>query len=191
MNPRIIEKLRGLSACSEAVDWLSGQVSPSVAWRNCKRGDWMLWLLGLQAPEPESPERKKLTLCVCEYVRPALKHVPKGELRPLHAIETAEAWAHGKATLAEVRAAADAAYAAAYTAAAYTAAAYAANAAAYAAAYAASADASAADAAYASAASAYAAADAAYASAASAARSLTLAQCAKIVHKHYPKPPTL
>jgi hypothetical protein len=39
---------------------------------------------------------------------------------------------------------------------------------------------------------AYAAASAAYASAAAdAARSLTLKQCAKIVRKHYPKPPVI
>jgi len=160
MNPRIIEKLKALGACREAVKWLSGQVSPSVAWRNCKRGDWMLWLLGQDAP-PESPERKRLVLAACDCARLSLKHVPKGELRPLHAIETAEAWARGNATLAQVRAAYDAASAAyAYADAAY---AYAyADAAAYAAAY-----------------------------AAYDARSLALGQCAKIVRKHYLKPPAL
>jgi hypothetical protein len=158
MNPQIIDKLNRLNACSEAVSWLKTQVSPSVAWRNCKRGDHMLWLLGKQAGPPESPARKKLVLAACDCARLALKHVPAGELRPLRCIETAEAWAHGKATIQEVSEARTAAYAAA-----------------------------------AAAADAHAAADAAYAYAADAAdaRSLTLAQCAKIVRKHYPKPPTL
>jgi hypothetical protein len=183
MNKTIIDKLNRLGACSEAVRWMTTQVSPSVAWRNCKRGDWMLWLLGQQAGDPEGPARKKLVLCACDCARLALKHVPAGELRPLRCIETAERWAHGKATIQEVSEARAADYDAAYADAADDDAddAYAA-AAAYAAAHAA--DAAAADAAY--------AADAAAAYAAAAyARSLTLAQCAKIVRKHYPKPPTL
>jgi hypothetical protein len=105
--------------------------------------------------------------CVCAIVREALRFVPEGELRPLRAIETAEAWVRGMATAAQVSAAyADAAaYAAAADAA--TSAAAAARAAAAAAAAAADAATSAAAAARAAAASAAASyADAAYADAA-------------------------
>jgi len=92
-----------------------------------------------------------------------LKHVPKGELRPIKTIETAEKWANGKATIEQVRKAAAAAYAA--TGAAAAAAAYAG----------AGADAA-----------AYAGAGAA---AATGARSGTLKICADIVRRHYPNPP--
>jgi hypothetical protein len=55
--------------------------------------------------------------CVCAIVREALRFVPEGELRPLRAIETAEAWVRGMATAAQVSAAAYAAdRAAAYAA---------------------------------------------------------------------------
>ncbi len=101
--------------------------------------------------------------------------MPKSEERPKKAIQIARAWARGKATIEEVRNAADAAYTA--SAAAYTA---------YAAAYAAYA---AADAAYA----AYAAADAACSaacatSAASAACSASLKDSADIVRKLIKEP---
>ena len=134
-----------------------------------KGGDWMLWLVEKLSGKPESEKRKKLVLAACECARLSLKYVPNGEERPLKAIETAEKWAKGKATIDEVRSAADASYAT-YTAAADAAAAsYATYDVAYAAAYAA---------AY------YAAADYAV-------RKSTLKQCADIVRKHYPKVPRI
>ena len=132
----------------------------------CERGDWMLWYLG-----KVDVNRRRLVLAACNCARLALPHIRAGEQRPRLAIETAERWARGDATvtLAEVRAAADAAYA-----------------------YADAADA--ADAAYAYAAYAYAAAaadtaDAAYAAAdayAAAARRQVLVQYARRVHEHFP-----
>jgi len=183
-----IKKLKELDSCSSAMVWVKDQTNPQQAWNTCERGDWMLWLLDKLSGGSRSKSRKLLVLTACECARLSLKYVPKGEGRPLKAIETAEAWTKGKATLEQVRnaadaaAAADAAYAAyaAYADAAY--AAYAAAAAAYAAAYTA-------DAAYA----AYAAADAADADADAAdaayARKNTLKQCADIVRKHYPIQP--
>jgi hypothetical protein len=53
-----------------------------------------------------------------------LRYVPVGELRPLRAIETTEAWLRGDATLEQVRAARDATYAATYAAATAAASAY-------------------------------------------------------------------
>jgi hypothetical protein len=111
----------------------------------------MLWFAAKNA------DRKIVILAACACARTALKYVPEGEARPRIAIETAEAWARGEATLGQVSAAAHAAHAA-YAA-------YAADAAAYAAAYAAYAADAAAYAAYAADAAAYAAyaADAAHA----------------------------
>ena len=158
------------SACLEAAEWCKTQRSFASAWKNCKRGDWMLWILGRQAGEPESASRKRLVLCACALARTALKHVPAGEARPRLAIETAEKWARGEATIKQVRTAAwDAGYYAASCAASH---------AASSAAWAAS---SAASAAWA------ASSDASAASVASDAR----AASAKIVRKFYPRPPKL
>jgi hypothetical protein len=174
-----IDKIKNLNACSEAVENALKYKTSQELWDNCERGDWMLWLIGGLSGKPESEKRKQLVLTACKCARLALKYVPEGETRPLKAIETAEKWANGEATIEEVRAAAYAAYnAAAYAAyAAYAAAAaYAADAAAYAA-YAAAANAYAVDVAYAAAGTA---------NAATANARTSLKQCADIVRKDYP-----
>ena len=163
-------KLAKLYPCHEAIKWVRDQKNQQQAWEDCDRGDWMLWLCGKLSGKPGSYKRKKLVLTSCECARLSLKYVKKGEIRPLKAIETAEKWVKGKATIEEVR---DAAYAAA-------------SASADAADYAAYAAAAAADAAAADAYAAAAAADAA-ASAAADARSKVLKKCADIVRKDYPK----
>ena len=210
-----IKTLKEMGACSDALEWCEGYESLAGAWAECQRGDWMLWLVGELSGKPESDSRKKLVLTACQCARLALPYVKTGELRPLLAIETAEAWARGNEgiTLEDVRKAAyaaahAAAYAAAYAAdaadAANAAVYAAANAAAYAAAYAAdavyaanaaNAAAYAADAVYAAANAAAYAADAVYAAANAAAyaaaRSSTLAKCADIVRGYYPVAPDL
>ena len=175
MKTKLQELLEQHSACSDAVAWV-GEREMKRAWAECQRGDWMLWIcakIGI--------DRKVVVLAACACARTALKHVEAGETRPLKAIETAEAWCRGEATIEEVRDAA--AFAA-------NAAAFAANAAAYAAAYAAYAAADAAyaaadAAAYAAAYAADAAADAAYA-AAYAARKKSWSKSAEIVRKMIP-----
>ena len=170
--------LRSLGACPEAREWAEPYATLAEAWVACERADWLLWYAGKRGVD-----RRLLVRAACACARTVLPYVPVGEDRPHRAIEMAERWCDGRATLQEVSAAAaDAADAAAYAAAdaadaaadAADAAAYAAYAnapnaaadAAYAAAYAATADAVAADAAYAA---AYAAtADAAAADAADA-----------------------
>ena len=133
-NKNALEILQRLNACADAQEWV-GIKTPQEAWESCSRGDWLLWLAGRL-----EIDRKLIVLAACDCARLALPCVPKGELRPLKAIETAEAWARGEASLEDVAAAA--AYAANAAAAAY-----AANAAAYAAADAANAAAYAANAA--------------------------------------------
>ncbi len=144
-----------LRPCADAQEWIlsvSGG-TPSQAWARCPRGDWMLWL----AARAEV-DRRLVVLAACECARLALPYVPSGEDRPRAAIETAERWTRGEATMAEVRGAAAYAYAAAYAA---YAAAYAADAAAY-------------------------AADAAAYAAAAYARTRALRKCAAIVRRHIP-----
>jgi len=102
-----------LGPCEDAAVWvMDREGSAYAAWRACERGDWLLWIaarLGV--------DRRLVVRAACACARTALVHVPEGEHRPLRAIETAEAWCDGRATIAEVRAA----YAAASRAAATTA----------------------------------------------------------------------
>jgi hypothetical protein len=173
------DTLKKLGACGDAVEWVADRTEKQ-AWAECKRGDWMMWLIKKSHPKKVSlAYRKKLVLCACDVAETSLKYVAKDEKRPAEAIRIARAWANGeKVTLKEVEAAANAAYAAANAANA----AYAAYAAAYAA-YAANA-ANAANAAYA----AYAAAYAAYAAnAANAAYAAYAAAYADIVRKYFKK----
>jgi hypothetical protein len=143
LNPTEFQSLLyDLGACQEAVIWAKGK-SLAQTWRTCKRGDWLLWLCGKMVDKPNWPTRKQIVLAACSCAETSLKYIPSGEDRPRVAIETARKWAHGKATIEEVRQAADAvavayaayavAYAVAYAARAAYAAANAANAAAYAA----------------------------------------------------------
>jgi hypothetical protein len=161
------DRLVKMGACEDAVAWV-GDRDITAAWAECDRADWMLWLAGRVVARP------LVVLAACACARTALRYVLAGEDRPRVAIETAERWARGEATIAEVRSAA------AYVA--YAANAYAAYAAAAAAAYAAAYAAAAAYVAYAAAAAyADAAYAAAYASAAATSRKVALAQMADLV----------
>ena len=127
----LVDNLKKLGACSEAVEWAATQKSMKDAWANCERGDWMLWLLArTKCRKPGVKSRGPLIRAACACVRLSLKYVPKGEKRPLAAIRAAEKWADGGLAIEVVNDAAYAADAAAYAA-------YAAADAAYAAAYAA------------------------------------------------------
>ena len=160
----VAQRIRHLEPCYNAKKWASQYTSPAKAWKECRRGDWMLWLAGKVSGPPEGEGRKTLVLCAVECERLSLpiyeKRYPNDD-RVRKCLDTAERWARGEATIDELRearrATAVAAYAAAYAAAAAAAAAYAA-----------------------AAASAYAAA-----------RTQVLAACADIVRKHYPKPPVI
>lgn len=169
----LADRLSAMRACPESVQWARDYTDDAVAWRECQRGDWMLWLLG-----QIDVDRKRLVLATCGCARLSLYLAPDGEDRPRIAIETAEAWARGDGpTLDDVRRSASAADAAAAT---YEDAAYAAYAASYAA-YAA------ASAAYAASAAHAASAYDAYAHAAHAASAAS--QCADIVRTHFPEVP--
>ena len=176
------DALKQYNPCADALAWAHTQPSAAVAWRDCTRGDWMLWLVGQLSGPPESASRKALVLAACACARLALPHVPASEERPRIAIETAEQWARGEngVMLDNVK------RAAAYAADAENAAAYAAYAAACAA-YAAYAAAYAADVAYAAAHAAYVGGGIGDAYT----RKRTLSQGADIIRKHYPKPPRL
>jgi hypothetical protein len=134
---KLSEKLQSMGACKEAVKWAEGK-SLSKAWRSSKRADWMLWLLAKMAGKRGWPTHKQVVLLACDCAELVLRHVSDGEKRPADAIKTARRWCRGRATIEEVKYAADAAaeaaraaYAAAFAAADAAYAAYAADAAAY------------------------------------------------------------
>ena len=115
------------------MEWAFEQKSLAEAWKNCEKGNWMLWLAGKFSGPSGDQRRRKLVLAACECAQLSLAYVKPGEKRPAEALKIATAWAMGEiVTLDELRVAAYAAYAA-------TSAADAANAATYAAAYAANA----------------------------------------------------
>ncbi|WP_340641165.1 putative immunity protein, partial [Staphylococcus pseudintermedius] len=105
--------------CPEATEWVraSDKQTAREIWESCERGDWMLWI----AARLEI-DRKLIVTAACLCARQSLVHVRPGEERPRIAIETAERWVRGEATIEEVREARSAAYAyAAYAYAAYAA----------------------------------------------------------------------
>ena len=131
-NKRLIALCKRLDACAAAGDWLRETGFGShEAFAKCQHADWILWLAGTMCQRRGWPTHKTVVLAACAVAATALKFVPKSEKRPAHAIRVARLWVRGKATIEEVRAAADAAYAA--YAAAYAAGAAGAGGAAYAA----------------------------------------------------------
>ena len=159
--------LASVQPCSDALAWAGTQSSATTAWTTCDRGDWLLWLVAtVMGGAPESAEQKRVVAAAVGCARLALPiyeaRYPR-DLRVRTCLDTTERWTKGTATIAQVREARSAAYAAADAAAA-----------AYAAAYA----------------GAYAAADAyaaAYAAAAhnAAAQAKVQKQCADIVRQHF------
>lgn len=158
--PKLSMQIAHLAPCSKARKYLDSQNTWEEAWNNCPRTDWLLWLIG----KDTSIKRERIVVCACAIARTVLKFVKEGELRPLAAIETAERWTKGEATLEDIRKARNGAAVAAHAAAA--------------------------DVAYAdAAAAAAAAADVAYAAAA--ARANAQLENAKIVRQFFPEVPNV
>ena len=102
--------LSRLDACSNARTWAKTQPDLQTAWRECKRSDWMIWLIARTTLDQDDP---RLRLMACDFAEAALVYVPAGEDRPRQAIEVARKFAAGEATREELAAARDAARAAA------------------------------------------------------------------------------
>ena len=100
--------LTELGASQEAVQWAEGK-NLRDAWNTCERPDWMLSLCDRMAGRRGWPTREQVVLAACDCAERALRFVPPDEDRPRKAIETVRKWAEGRATLDEVREAADAA----------------------------------------------------------------------------------
>ena len=112
--------------CSDGREFAMQFETMSEVWTNCKRSDWMFWILEKHKPL-EKEQSVRLAIAFAETV---LQHVPAGENRPALAIQAAKNWLENPTE--DNRVAASAASAAAYAASAAadaSAAAYAADAA--------------------------------------------------------------
>jgi hypothetical protein len=167
-----IKRIKKLDACGEALkDALNYETSEAL-WADCKRGDWMLWLLRRVLDLSDDAMLRKLTLAKARCAKLVI-HLMKDE-RSRKAVDVAEQFGLGIASREDLNAAAYAATAA--TVAATYAAAAVAAAATVAATYATAADAA-----------AYAAyADAAATYATDAERKDILSKCADIVRDVFP-----
>ena len=92
--------VRERGACREARAWLATQSDPRAAWEACERPDWMIECAYQRGVRPEIFVR-----IACDCARTVLWLVPEDEDRPWLAIEAAERWTRGEATIDEVRAA--------------------------------------------------------------------------------------
>ena len=72
-------------------------------WSTSDRGDWLLWFCTHMIGQPGWPTHQQVVLASCQCARLALRYIQPSERRPLKAIETAEAWARGEATLEQVQ----------------------------------------------------------------------------------------
>ena len=91
------QRLIEMHACQDAVNWVEDRTIKQ-AWDDCYRGDWMLWLLEEMKGEEGWLDEKGIMLLGCWCARRSLKYIPKGETRPLKAIEAKEGWARGYVT---------------------------------------------------------------------------------------------
>ena len=181
------DKYVKLDPCSNAMDWLKTQPNARTAWATCQRGDWMLWLAGVLAGPPGSDSRRPLVLAACDCADLGKAYWTPGDERPANALRVTRSWARNEgATLDDVRVGAAEAAEAVRAVRALGAAAWAAAAGAREAAAAAEA----ARATWEEEVAAWAAAGAREAAEAGA-REKTLAKCADIVRRYYPRPPRM
>ena len=87
-------KLKEMSACNEAIGWV-GDRTPEQAWNECERGDWMLWIA-----QKKDVDLRKLTLAKARCSKLAI-HLMKDE-RSRKAVEVAERFGLGLATIEEL-----------------------------------------------------------------------------------------
>ena len=114
MSKHWTDKLVELHACREAVEWAKGYPSLKAAWRVCKRGDWMLWLIGhTEQSKPWSEERKVLARIAVECAMLAPSRCDEYELSRQWCIDALLRWCTGEDNRDEVEASRAAAYSAA------------------------------------------------------------------------------
>ena len=61
-----------MNACQEARDWIATQPDPATAWRECRRGDWLMWLLTRSNPDHPGEQY----LLGADFAEDALQWIP-------------------------------------------------------------------------------------------------------------------
>ena len=89
----LVERLTALHAGRELAAWAGTQPDLATAWRECKRGDWMLWLAGVA-----EIDRRLLVAAACDCAETALDHVREEDLiAVLLALHVAREFVAGRA----------------------------------------------------------------------------------------------
>jgi hypothetical protein len=91
-----IKYLKSLGACDPAIEFASDYPDLPSAYAACARPDWLFWLA-----VRTGVTRQPLVLAACACARTALPYAERRE-RAVCAIETAEAWCRGEATIEQV-----------------------------------------------------------------------------------------
>jgi len=99
-------KLKELDACDDAIQWAKDYDTLQQAWDNCQRSDWMFWLIN----KMRFSNDKDLRLMAVAFAR-QVQHLMKDQ-RSINALDVAERYANGEATVEELRTAGEAADAA-------------------------------------------------------------------------------
>lgn len=104
------DRIAHLTPCSEAKEWASGYTSAAKAWKECPRGDWMLWLLW-----KSHVDRRRIVGAAGEIAAIALPiwnaYSPR-DSRVADCIEMCRKYAIGEVGEVQLNAASDAAWAA-------------------------------------------------------------------------------
>ncbi len=110
---KYINLLQRLNACHDAIAWC-GDRGSEQAWRECERGDWLLWIavrLGIV-------DRRTVVAAACDCAELGRPYWRCEDVDVLAAcLGTTRAWCRGEATIEQVRVAVDATYTAVLTAA--------------------------------------------------------------------------
>ena len=88
-----ITEIEKLGACSEAIKAARKYKTSQELWAECKRGDWMLWLIGKKSGGPWSDKRRKLVKTTCRCVRTVYDLMPQPAK---DCLELFERWANGE-----------------------------------------------------------------------------------------------
>ena len=105
-KPTAMKKLEKLNACGEAILYVRTQKSVAEAWKNCERGDWMLWIA-----KKLNVDDRKLTMTKATCVK-QVEHLLKDQ-RSKDALQACFDYATGRISREELNILAENAYAAA------------------------------------------------------------------------------
>jgi hypothetical protein len=108
-NKAVLHMIRNDNASSETCEWVTSHGGNSAElWRDCARGDWMAWIIAKEGINI-GITRQQLVIALCDCAEVSLKYYEArypDEHRLENALVTVCLWAHGKATIANVEAAA-------------------------------------------------------------------------------------